>query len=64
MTFVCLKREDYSFSSQYLLVILNFASEHCFAEVILQLATLEKEEGIYIPLLVARQFNGIVSIVN
>ena len=64
MTVVCLKREDYSFSSWHLLVILNIASEHCFEDAIVQLATLEKEEGIYIPLLVARQFNGIVSTAN
>jgi hypothetical protein len=38
--------------------------EHCFAEVSLQLATVEKEEGIYISLLVARQFNGMVSVAN
>jgi len=52
------------FSSQHLFVILNFVLEHCFADVTVQVATLEKEQGIYIPLLVARQFNGIVSIAN
>jgi len=52
------------FSSQHLFVILNFASEHCFADVTVQLAALEKEPWIYTPLLVARQFNGNVSIAN
>jgi len=52
------------FSSQHDFVILNYASEHCFADMTVQLATLEKERGIYIPLLGARQFNGIVSIAN
>jgi hypothetical protein len=50
-------------SSKHLFVI-NFASEHCFADVTVQLATLEKDQGIYIPLLVARQFNRIVNVVN
>ena len=52
------------FCSQHLFVTLNFVLEHCFTDVTVQVTTLEKEKGIYIPLLVARPFNGIVSIAN
>jgi hypothetical protein len=51
-------------SSQHLFVIINFASKHCFTDVTVQLSTLEKYQVIYIQLLVARQFNGIVSAAN
>jgi hypothetical protein len=43
---------------------LSSNSNHYFTDVTVQVGTSGKEQGIYIPLLVAGQVNGIVSIVN